>query len=465
MKNMQKTGMFMVLACVASFAALAMPIVPAVKSERITDAKLPPEGYRIRIDAEGRRKIEFADDAGRFYAERTLDQLPKDVKDLEIEDWPAYRWRGVMLDEGRHFFGKDAVKDILLRMSALKMNVFHWHLTEDQGWRLDIPGHPELVKYGAERPCSWKPHTESEPDGKPYGPFFYTQDDIREIVDFAKERHIRVVPEIELPGHVRALLAAHPEFSCAGTHARHPWLATGITGEVLCAGNDEAIRFLESVFDRVVEMFPDEMVHIGGDECPKGRWKSCPKCQARMKALGLANENELQAWVVNHFVDYLKARGKHAVGWEEVLAGGIADGVMVQSWRKTALAVRAAESGHDVISSPLPYTYFSVPASADETIVYRYPAAKYGPGRLISVEKAYSFDPLQGLPQALWPRVVGSESCNWTEGTRDYANLKAKMWPRTAALAEVLWTGKDRPGCADFLKRMERLAKFQDHLK
>ena len=162
----------MVICFVAALLAAAVDVVPAVRSARITDAKLPPEGYRIRIDAEGKAKVEFADDAGWFYANKTLDQLPKDVTNIEIEDWPAYRWRGVMLDEGRHFFGKTAVKDILARMSALKMNVFHWHLTEDQGWRLDIPGMPELVKYGAVRPCSWRTYTENESDGKPYGPFF-----------------------------------------------------------------------------------------------------------------------------------------------------------------------------------------------------------------------------------------------------------------------------------------------------
>ena len=443
-------------------SAATLPVVPAVRSEKITSAKLPPEGYRIRIDAEGRSKVEFADEAGWFYANQTLDQLPKDAKGIEIEDWPAYRWRGVMLDEGRHFFGKAAVKDILARMSALKMNVFHWHLTEDQGWRLDIPGMPELVKYGAVRPCSWKPYTEAEPDGTPYGPFYYTPEDVREIVAYAKGMHIRVVPEIELPGHSCALLAAHPEFSCRGEQPRHPWTQLGIIEEVLCAGNDEAIRYLERVFDRVVEMFPDEVVHIGGDECPKARWKQCPKCQARMKKLGLKNENELQAWLTHHFVDYLKAKGRKAIGWDEILEGGLSAGAMVQSWRPVGwdgLAkspiVRAAEEGHDVVASSLPFTYFSLPASTNETTVYRRRAADYEPNLVIPLEKVYGFDPCDGLPPHLHARIVGSESCNWTEGTRDYECLKAKMWPRTAALAEVLWTGVDRPGCEDFLRRMK----------
>lgn len=457
----------MVICFVAALLAAAVDVVPAVRSARITDAKLPPEGYRIRIDAEGKAKVEFADDAGWFYANKTLDQLPKDVTNIEIEDWPAYRWRGVMLDEGRHFFGKTAVKDILARMSALKMNVFHWHLTEDQGWRLDIPGMPELVKYGAVRPCSWRTYTENESDGKPYGPFFYTPDDVREIVKYAKGMHIRVIPEIELPGHARALLAAHPEFSCAGKDLkpRTPWTATGITDEVLCAGNDEAIAFMERVFDRIVEMFPDEVVHIGGDECPKKYWKTCPKCQARMKKLGLKDESGLQAWLTHHFVDYLKSKGRRAIGWDEILEGGLGEGAMVQSWRmagwqgadgkvEKSPVVRAAEEGHDVVASSLPYTYFSLPASTNETIVYRRPAAKYGPTELLPVEKAYAFDPTEGVPDALKGRIVGSESCNWTEGTRDYENLKAKMWPRTAALAEVLWTGADRPGVEDFLHRM-----------
>ena len=446
-----------------------LPVVPAVRSTKITDAKLPSEGYRIRIDAAGKTKVEFADEAGCFYANKTLDQLPKGARNLEIEDWPAYRWRGVMLDEGRHFFGKTAVKDILARMSALKMNVFHWHLTEDQGWRLDIPGMPELVKYGAVRPHSWKTYTEKEPDGKPYGPFLYTPDDVREIVEYAKGMKIRVIPEIELPGHARALLAAHPEFSCTGEHPRHPWTETGVTEEVLCAGNDEAIRYLERVFDRVVEMFPDEVVHIGGDECPKAHWKACPKCQARMKKLGLKDENALQVWLTHHFVDYLKAKGKRAIGWDEILEGGLGEGAMVQSWRMAGWqsssadgkiakspVVRAAEEGHDVVASSLPYTYFSLPSSTNETTVYRRPAAKYGAGELVPLEKVYAFDPCEGVPASLRSRIVGSEGCNWTEGTRDYENLKAKMWPRTAALAEVLWTGACRPGFEDFQKRMKK---------
>jgi hexosaminidase len=447
---------------------LPLPVVPYVRSTKITNVKLPPEGYRIRIDADGRRETEFADASGRFYAEVTLRQLPDDIRNLEIEDWPTYSWRGVMVDEGRYFFGKAAIKDVLERMSAFKMNVFHWHLTEDQGWRLDIPGMPELVKYGAVRPSSWKEYTENVSDGKRNGPFFYTPEDVNEIVGFAQRLQIRVIPEIELPGHARSLLAAHPEFSCTGRHPRHPWTETGVTEEVICAGNDEAIGYLERVFDRVVEMFPDEVVHIGGDECPKARWKSCPKCQARMKALGLKNESELQAWLTHHFVDYLKAKGKRVIGWDEILEGGLSEGAMVQSWRmagwdsasadgkiEKSPVVRAAEEGHDVVSSPLPYTYFSLPASTNETIVYRRRVANYGPGEFIPVEKVYSFNPVEGVPPKLRSRIVGSESCNWTEGTRDYENLKAKMWPRTAALAEVLWTGDSRPGAADFFRRLK----------
>ena len=200
---------------------------------------------------------------------------------------PRCAWRGFMLDEARHFFGKEVVKSYLDRMARLKLNVFHWHLADDQGWRIDLPGMPELVKYGAVRPSSPTPGMNDDSDGKPYGPFFYTVDDLKEVVAYAGRLGIRVVPEIEIPGHVRAFLAAHPEFACRpDAFPRTAWNHWGITEDVICAGNDEALAFYERVLDKVMEIFPGEFIHIGGDECPRTRWKACPKCQARMKASG-----------------------------------------------------------------------------------------------------------------------------------------------------------------------------------
>ena len=308
-------------------AATALALVPAPRElawregtcavaeqdvRYVRDAALPPEGYRLEITTSG-VTVASADDAGAFYARKTLKQLaagerrsrgdrPTMVPCCVIKDAPAFRWRGFMLDEGRHFFGKETVKGLLDQMADHKLNVFHWHLTEDQGWRLDIPRFPELVKYGAVRPESPVHGCRGTKDdyrgnGQPYGPYFYTPDDIREILAYAKERFIMVVPEIEVPGHTRALLAAHPEFACKEGLPRVPCMFNGVQDEVLCAGNDYAIRFMEQVYDEVCALFPGAYIHIGGDECPK--------CQARIKSLGLKDEDELQAWVTRHFTDYL----------------------------------------------------------------------------------------------------------------------------------------------------------------
>ena len=264
----------------------------------VTDAAVPAEGYRLKVAADG-ITVTSSDAAGRFYAGVTLAQL-KDGETwpcVEIEDAPAYRWRGAHLDECRHFFGKETVKQMLDLMAQHKLNRFHWHLTEDQGWRLDIPGYPELVKYGAVRSASVRhgqratkgsKEDADKLNGVKYGPYFYTEADIREIVAYAAERHIVIVPEIELPGHVFAALAAYPEFACvpANMASREPRLVWGIEKDVLCLGNDKAIKFMEDVLDYVCRLFPGDVVHIGGDECPQVRWKDCPKCQARIKAGG-----------------------------------------------------------------------------------------------------------------------------------------------------------------------------------
>ena len=308
----------------------ALALVPQVQSYRITDRTLPAEGYRIRIGADGTAHLKVADKAGEFYAKKTLKQLlfqggPKGP--LEIEDWPAYRWRGIHLDESRHFFGKETVKKLIRTMADFKLNVLHWHLIDDSGWRLDIPGYPELVKYGAVRAASPKHGARMvksgddwamDLDDQKYGPFYYTESDVREILAYAAERHITVVPEIELPGHVFAALAAYPEFACRPENLtkRSPRLIWGIEKDVLCLGNDKAIKFMEDVIDYVCRLFPSEVVHIGGDECPQERWKTCPKCQKRIKDEGLGDEKGLQPWITRHFVKFLADRGKRTVGWD-----------------------------------------------------------------------------------------------------------------------------------------------------
>ena len=428
----------------------------------VRDAAIPPEGYRLDVTTGG-VAVASADDAGAFYAMKTLRQLTdgtlgttrptNTVPCCVINDSPAFRWRGFMLDEGRHFFGKETVKNLLDLMADHKLNVFHWHLTEDQGWRLDIPRFPELVKYGSVRPespvhgCRGGPK-DYRGNGQRYGPYFYSADDVREILAYAKERFITVVPEVEIPGHVRALLAAHPEFACREGLPRVPRTMNDIEDDVLCAGNDDAICFMEQVYDEVCALFPGEYIHIGGDECPKKRWKECPKCQARIKTLGLKGEDGLQAWVTRHFTDYLSKKGRRAIGWDEVLAGNAGTETIVHNWRKPEYGIEAAERGHDVVVSALRSTYFSVPQGVkDDPFTYLSPAWR------CPLSKAYSFDPLAGMTDAAKRRVLGAECCMWSECVWNEYDLAFKLWPRACAFAEAVWTAPAEPRDYEGFKR------------
>ena len=351
-----------------------------------------------------------------------------------------FAWRGLMVDEGRFFFGKDAIKETLDRMAACGLNVFHWHLTEDQGWRLEIKRFPELTDIGAVRPYSPKVHTEADPDGIPYGPHFYTEKDVAEILSYAKERGIRVIPEIEIPGHIRALLAAHPEFSCRGDLPKETPGWFDIMEDVLCAGNDEALRYLEQVFDEVCRIFPDEVIHIGGDECPKTRWKACPKCQARMKELGLGDERALQGWIVRRIAEHLAEKGRRAMAWDEVLESGTCPtNVIIQCWRGREHAVTAAKRGHDVVMSPWKETYLSLPESREDPVTYRRPVDQYD--TFVTREGLRAFDPLAGIPAEFAGRILGAECCCWSEGTREAETLLRKTWPRAELFAKALRDG------------------------
>jgi len=433
-------------------------------------ATLPPEGYRIEITREG-IGVESADAAGAAHAMATLRQLAQRTGDAKsgyrlvfpqglITDWPAYRWRGFMLDEGRRFFGKETVKRVLDQMADFKLNVFHWHLTEDQGWRLDLPRFPELVQYGAVRPASvahgstgLTRNHDLVLNGEKYGPFFYTAEDVREILAYAKARHIRVIPEIELPGHMFAFLAAHPEFSCTGKVRRTPRMENGIEDDVLCAGNDAAIRFLEQILDDVCALFPGEYVHIGGDECPKTRWQACSKCQARIKALGLKDEKALQGWVTRHFTDYLAKKGRRAIGWDEVYGGNPGPETIIQAWHVrhgNKYGFLAAEAGYPTVVSALHATYFSLPQGTPGD-----PFTYLSPGFYCRLETAYGFDPLEGLGAVGRKSVIGAECCMWSECTWNLYDLEFKLWPRAAAFAEVMWTNPKAPrDFDDFAARM-----------
>jgi len=457
-----------------------------VRFER--DSAVPAEGYRLSVTASGVR-IVSADEAGAFYALKTLEQLAvKAGKSLvypcvEIKDAPAYRYRGLMVDDARHFLGKEVLKKELDLMARHKLNVFHWHLTDDQGWRLEIKGHPELVQYGSVRPASvvfggrprWdKPGLEGiryDFNTEKYGPFFYTQEDVREIVAYAQARHITVIPEIEMPGHVRALLAARPDLGCRGEKLeRVPRVLWSIEPDVLCVGNDDVLAYYRDIFDEVCALFPSEIIHIGGDECPKLRWKECPKCQAKMKALGLRDERGLQSWLTAEIVAYLAGKGRRTIGWDEVLHGDVPKSVIGMSWRTSAKggaggdfvsAAEALEKGFDMVMTPNDQCYFSAPQALSDD-PYPYYASGYG----IPLEKAYAFDPVAGIGEAAAKHVLGGQASVWGEMIFNVFDFEWKTWPRTCALAEALWTAPVKRDFREFRLRMaaHRRRLIADHV-
>jgi hexosaminidase len=433
----------------------------AEKISAVRDLSMAREEYRLSVRESG-AVIVSADAAGEFYARKTLRQLRR--KDgmypcCEIEDRPRFSWRGVLLDESRHFFGKETVKRILERMSDFKLNVFHWHLTDSQGWRIQIDRYPELTRKGAVRPMpDWEKWIRDPGIGR-YGPFFYTKDDIREIVAYAAERHILIVPEIEIPGHSREVVMCYPSFSCVDESVFMDMIRTpgqyDLAGAV-CPGNDEVVKFFERVLDEVCALFPGGTVHIGGDECPSGNWEKCPKCRERMKANGIADASALQSWMTDHFVKYLSAKGRRVVGWDEILQGGLASGAIVMSWRGREGGIEAAKAGHEVVMCPHLYCYLDYP-TGNEGDRCPYPLFCYEEKRLLPIEKVYSFDPCEGLPEECRRFVIGSQTLNWTESTWCEKDLEYKMWPRTCASAEVLWSGSGKRTFSDFSRRLRRV--------
>jgi len=343
-----------------------------------------------------------------------------------IEDGPAFEWRGMLLDCGRHFMDTTFIKRLIDLLDIHKFNVLHWHLTEDQGWRLEVPGLPKLAEVAA-----WR----IGPDGNPYGGF-YTTDDVREIVAYAADRHITVVPEIELPGHCLAALAAYPELSCTGGpfEVETEW---GIFQDVYCPGRQETFAFLETVLIHVMELFPSAYIHIGGDEVPKDRWRECPRCQERIRAEGLAGEDELQSWFIRRIADFLESHGRRLIGWEEILEGGLAPRATVQSWKGFDGAATAVHAGHEAVVSPTSHCYFDYPADT------------------LNLEKVYSFDPVpSGLTAIARARILGGQLNLWTERIPQ-ERVDFMLFPRLCAMAECLWTGAARPGFKHFSHRLE----------
>ncbi len=427
------------------------------------DTSIPEEGYKLRVDADG-VKIAFSGEAGKFYALQTLRQLARKTENgvaagfVEIEDAPRFKWRGVHWDDCRHFMGKEALMKCLNAMALHKLNVLHWHLTEDQGWRIEIKKYPLLTEKGSVRPGSPKPVCLNTPgaggwqnNNIKYGPFFYTQEDIKEIIAYAAKLHITIIPEVELPGHALAAISAYPELGCTGEELE-PWWRWGVSEHIFCGGSDKVVKFLEDVLDEVCALFPGPVVHIGGDEAPKKMWKTCPKCQARIKELGLAGEEGLQGWMTDHFTKYLAAKGKRAIGWDEVLDGEPGKETIIMSWRGAQGGIKAAARGNDAVMTPIDPCYLDNPQglSSDPYEYINY-------GFVDTLERCYAFDPAAGIPDDQKSHILGGQGNNWTEYTWYPNEYEWKMWPRMSALAECLWTEKEHKDWASFKARITAL--------
>ncbi|MFJ8086376.1 beta-N-acetylhexosaminidase [Streptomyces sp. NPDC096205] len=440
----------------------------------LVDDSLEPEAYRLTAVPHKGVEIRGGDAAGVFWGAQTLRQLlgpdafrrapvrpgaTLGIPSQVIEDAPRFRWRGLMLDVARHFMPKDGVLRYLDLMAAHKLNVLHLHLTDDQGWRLEIKRYPRLTEVG-----SWRARTKfghrASPlwEEKPHGGH-YTQDDIREIVAYAAERHIAVVPEIDVPGHSQAAIAAYPELgntdviaaSMAGGTALSVWDNWGISANVL-APTDNTLRFYEGVFEEVLELFPGEFVHIGGDECPKDQWRRSAVAQARIEELGLADEDELQAWFIGHFDKWLSARGRRLIGWDEILEGGLAEGAAVSSWRGYAGGIAAARAGHDVVMCPEQFVYLDhrQDAGADEPVPI---------GHVRTLEDVYRFEPVPAqLTDEEAGHVIGTQANVWTEVMEDQGRVDYQTFPRLAAFAEVAWSALPAPEERDFADFDRRMA-------
>ncbi len=358
---------------------------------------------------------------------------------------------GINFDTGNSYIaGRDPVafiKKFIDLMALHKYNVFHWHLTEDQGWRIEIKQYPKLTTVGARRAATPIPADRTQSDGKPYDGY-YTQEEIKAVVAYAQERFITVVPEIEMPGHAVAALTSYPELGCRGEgyEVRTTW---GIAKDVFCAGNEAVFTFLENVLSEVLELFPSEYIHIGGDECPKDRWQECPKCQARLQAEGLADEHELQSYFIRRIEGWLDAQGRRLIGWDEILEGGLAPNATVMSWRGSQGGIDAANAGHDVVMSPTTHCYFDYYQAEDQASE---PSAI---GGFLPLERVYSLNP---IPADIAPdkahHVLGAQGNLWTEYIPTEAQADYMTYPRATALAEVAWSEPAGRDYADFLARL-----------
>jgi hexosaminidase len=428
------------------------------------------EGYELTVTHK-KVIVRGGSAAGLFYAVQTMRQImptelesPSIVERLvltipacEIKDEPRFGYRGMHLDVGRHMFPIAYIKRYIDMIALHKMNRFHWHLTEDQGWRIEISKYPNLTTTGAYRKETLVGHGGRKPfefDGKPYGGF-YTKDEVKEIVEYARSKFITVIPEIEMPGHAMAALASYPELGCTGGpyEVQTRW---GVFDDVYCAGKEETFSFLEDVLTEVMELFPSEYIHIGGDECPKTRWKKCPLCQKRMKEEGLKNEHELQSYFIKRIEKFVLSKGRKIIGWDEILEGGLAPEATVMSWRGTTGGIEAARQKHDVIMTPYTYVYLDYYQCEPQ-------GEPLAIGGYLPLEKVYLYNP---VPEELTPEeqkyILGVQGNLWSEYLKTPDYMEYMAYPRMFAVAETGWTPNRLKDFEDFLTRIEVLKKRYD---
>ncbi|MBT8274550.1 MAG: beta-N-acetylhexosaminidase [Bacteroidia bacterium] len=435
------------------------------------DSLIEDEGYFLDVSKK-QILIRANSSTGAFYAFQSLRQLlPPQIESADsfkkkkihipvvsITDQPKFTYRGMHLDVARHFFPKEFIKEYIAYLAMLKMNYFHWHLTEDQGWRIEIEKFPRLTSHAAYRDETLIGHYNSTPqifDGKRYGGY-YTKEDIKEIVAFATEHHITIIPEIEMPGHAQAAISAYPELGCAGEQVP---VATkwGVFENIYCP-NQKTFAFLKGVLSEVMELFPGEYVHIGGDEAPKKQWQQCAHCQKLIKGLNLKDEHELQSWFIKEIETFLNDNGKKMIGWDEILEGGLAPNATVMSWRGTQGGIEAAKAGHNVIMTPTSHAYFDYYQSDDQ-------GEPLAIGGFLPLEKVYGFNPVPSdLNNEEAKYVLGAQGNVWTEYMKTGEQVEYMIFPRMLAMSEVVWSGPSGNKEENYPEFVNRVENFHDRL-
>ena len=433
----------------------------AADLELIIDTRISnSEGYKVIVNSNG-IKISASKKAGLFYGCITLLQIisKTNIPFCEIEDEPRFKWRGMHLDVSRHFFPVEFIKRYIDLLSLHKLNVFHWHLTDDNGWRIEIKKYPQLTKV-----CSWRKNLEhiswnerhnSKEEGVGLYGGFYTQEEIKDVIKYAAERFITVVPEIEMPGHTSEVFAAFPQFSC-----RERKLEVAPGGywpnlDIFCGGKEETFKFIEEILSEIIQLFPSEYIHIGGDEADKTRWKECPKCQKRIADENLKDENELQSYFIKRISDFLLKNGKIPIGWDEIIGGGLAKDIVVMCWRgdgKDAL-IKAISSGNKTILCPNPILYFD----------WKQNENSQGPFGVTKLRQVYDYEPIHaGISKEDEQLVLGAQANVWTEWLQTNKDVEFMAFPRMCALAEVVWLQRNKKDWKNFLSRLTKFKSILD---